>query len=400
MKKVENKDTKKSVKVKKTSIKKEKVENVGEVKQNDVFKTKTKKGLYFSYGTRVTCNSIILIALLFGFLYFLSMSFSITKKQFINYKENSDIDYKIYLKDNKFYEKNYLEKGMVYVASLIDKIHVNYRYNFLADKKSDIDIKYKVVAKLIIASQNNSNVFFTKEYELLKEVDDEIVGKNGYSIDSKDIVIDYQLYNDLANDFKSNYAVNTDSRLEVSLFVTEVSKESNLYDLSSANKVTLIIPLSQQEVNISFDNKNVNVEKQLMSNARIILKDKNDALICIGLFILLVIFTIRLIKKLSLMSNDKSKYDKYVDRLLRGYDRLIINIKSTPNFDEYNVIKVEQFEELVDARDNTNQPINYYIVTPHQKCEFFVINKNNLYLYVVKAIDFDGENINGKESSK
>ena len=137
-----------------------------------------------------------------------------------------------------------------------------------------------------------------------------------------------------------------------------------------------------------------------MSNARIILKDKNDALICIGLFILLVIFTIRLIKKLSLMSNDKSKYDKYVDRLLRGYDRLIINIKSTPNFDEYNVIKVEQFEELVDARDNTNQPINYYIVTPHQKCEFFVINKNNLYLYVVKAIDFDGENINGKESSK
>ena len=394
------KKNEKTKEVKKVRISKKVSKEDEQSIKNDVFNEPTKKKFYYSFSMRVVLNILLVLVLVYALVYFSIMSFSITKKQFINYKENSDIDYKIYLKDNKFYEKNYLEKGMVYVASLIDKIHVNYRYNFLADKKSDIDIKYKVVAKLIIASQNNSNVFFTKEYELLKEVDDEIVGKNGYSIDSKDIVIDYQLYNDLANDFKSNYAVNTDSRLEVSLFVTEVSKESNLYDLSSANKATLIIPLSQQEVNISFDNKNVNVEKQLMSNARIILKDKNDALICIGLFILLVIFTIRLIKKLSLMSNDKSKYDKYVDRLLRGYDRLIINIKSTPNFDEYNVIKVEQFEELVDARDNTNQPINYYIVTPHQKCEFFVINKNNLYLYVVKAIDFDGENINGKESSK
>ena len=102
--------------------------------------------------------------------------------------------------------------------------------------------------------------------------------------------------------------------------------------------------------------------------------------------------------KLSLTSTDKSKYDKYVNRLLRGYDRLIINIKNKPNTNKYNVIEVDRFEELIDVRDNTSQPINYYVITPHQKCEFFVINKDNLYIYVIKASDFDGESGNGKES--
>ena len=46
---------------------------------------------------------------------------------------------------------------------------------------------------------------------------------------------------------------------------------------------------------------------------------------------------------------------------------------------------------LIDVRDNVNEPINYYIVTPHQKCEFFVVNKDSLYLYIVKNADLENE---------
>ena len=62
--------------------------------------------------------------------------------------------------------------------------------------------------------------------------------------------------------------------------------------------------------------------------------------------------------------------------------------------DDYNVIKVDNFQELVDVRDNTKEPINYCVITEHQKCEFFVINDNNLYFYIVKAVDFDEEKNN------
>ena len=37
----------------------------------------------------------------------------------------SKIDYKVYLLKNDFYEKEYLDKDMLYVASLIDKVKIN-----------------------------------------------------------------------------------------------------------------------------------------------------------------------------------------------------------------------------------------------------------------------------------
>lgn len=384
--------------IKKVSRTKKTVKVEEKAQTENGFNEPTKKKIYFSFNMRVLTNIIIMAILVCALVYTSIMSFSITKRQYINYSENSDIDYKIHLKDNNFYDEEYLGKGMAYVASLIDKIHINYKYNYSVDKKSNLYIKYAVKAKLVIASQSNANVFFEKEYDLSKEVVEDVMDKYGYSISKDDVVIDYNYYNKLANDFKSRYAVNTNNRLEVSLYVTEKSKPNNIYDLSNTNKVTLVIPLSEREVNISFDNKNINVEKQLISNPAFIVKDTKLAIVSGVLAVLLFISIISLMKKLSLTSSETSKYDKYVNRLLRGYDRLIINIKNKPNSEEYNIIKVERFEELIDVRDNTSQPINYFVVTPHQKCEFFVINKNNLYTYVVKASDFDGDSNNGKES--
>ena len=78
----------------------------------------------------------------------------------IKYNINSDIDYKVYLKQNDFYETEYLDKDMVYVASLIDRIKVKYDYNFKVNMNSSIDFDYKVIARLVIASTNNKNVSF------------------------------------------------------------------------------------------------------------------------------------------------------------------------------------------------------------------------------------------------
>ena len=384
--------------VKKTSATKSDEEK--KVTTENVFDKPTKNKFYYSFSMRVILNIMLIAVLIYALVYFSIMSFSITKRQYINYTENSDIDYKIYLKDNSFYEEDYLGKGMAYVASLIDKIHINYEYKFNADKESNLYVSYVVKAKLIIASQSNSNVFFEKEYDLTEEISEDIDNTFGYSINKKDIVIDYDYYNQLANDFKSHYAVNTSNRLEVTLYVNERSKKENTYSLLNNNKATLIIPLSEQEINISFDNKNVNIEKQLISNSAIIVKNKQYAIISGILFTLVIVSIILLAQKLSLTNTGKSKYDRYVNRLLRGYDRLIINIKNKPDISGYNVIEVEKFEELIDVRENVSQPINYYIITPHQKCEFFVINDINIYVYVIKASDFNGETLNEKDSTK
>ena len=47
-----------------------------------------------------------------------------------------------------------------------------------------------------------------------------------------------------------------------------------------------------------------------------------------------------------------SKYDKYINKLLREYDRLIVDTSTKPNVNDYNVLNIKSFSELVDVRDN------------------------------------------------
>ena len=111
------------------------------------------------------CNPVVIdiistLFLILGLIICLIKAFEYTEKEEIVYRETSTVNYKVYLKDNNFYETQYLEDGMAYVASLIDKIHINYDYSLTSSIKSNIDVDYKIVAKLIIGSQNNSKVFF------------------------------------------------------------------------------------------------------------------------------------------------------------------------------------------------------------------------------------------------
>ena len=222
-----------------------------------------------------------------------------------------------------------------------------------------------------------------------------MVNKNKYVID-RDVEIDYQYYNNLANQFKSNYAVNTTNRLDVSLQIREKNKEKNTYEIDNKNNVLLSIPLSQQEISISLDNTNTDKSNQIEQEQRFIVKDISFIIISIIILLLIIITMISLIKKILLLTRKKlTPYQKHIRKILLGFDRIIINVKTIPDKKDYNVIEVETFQELVDVRDNTKEPINYHVIEEHKSCEFFVINDQNLYLYEVKSSDFDKDENNG-----
>ena len=352
---------------------------------------------YFGFGHRVVIDIILSIIFIVILSISALMSFSISKNEIVTYKEKSNIDYKVYLKENDFYESPYLNKGMAYVASLIDRISINYNYALDISKNSSLDIDYKIVGRLVIASQNNSNIFYEKEYDLTNNIHEEINNSTSYVID-KNVNIDYSYYNDLANRFRSNYAINTVSYLEVYLKVNEKSKEENSYELINENRASLTIPLSEQEINIVLDNKDINETNQVVSKSTFTIKNVKYLIISVISFVLLIIVIIKLIKKIfALIKNRYTAYDRYIARILRGYDRIIVNVKTAPILDNYNVIKVESFQELIDVRDNVKSPINYHVITKHQKSEFFIMTNNTLYLYVVKSVDINGDASNEKK---
>ena len=358
------------------------------------------KQIHYRFCVKVIAAISLFILVSIAFIYSIIMSFSITNKEVIDYRQTGNIDYKVYLKDNDFYNTPYLDKDMAYVASLIDKVNMTYNYNFDTTKESDIDITYQVKAKLVIASQNNSKIFFEKEYDLTKEVIDEMVHKKQYMI-SKSVSIDYNYYNDLANTFKSNYAVNTNSQLEVYLQVNLKNKEDNSYKIVETNKLPLIIPLSQQEVSIKLDDTDVHITKEIVHNSKYVIKDISYFILSLILAFALAVIIFTVFKKLIKIAKSRySKYDRYINKILRGYDRIIINVQTAPDEKDYNVIKVESFEELVDARDNTKEPINYLIIEKHHSCKFFIINQENMYLYEVNEETINGADNHENEHSQ
>lgn len=89
------------------------------------------------------------------------------------------------------------------------------------------------------------------------------------------------------------------------------------------------------------------------------------------------------------METNKSPYDKYINKILNEYDRLIVETTTAPDIENKNIIRIDSFNELLDVRDNLSLPIKYYIITKHQKCNFYINHNDELYLLTIKAVDIE-----------
>lgn len=343
-------------------------------------------GFYISFNARVLIFSFLVIIFSFFTSFFLKRSFAFFRGESITYQEKSNIDYKVYLKKNDFYDSEYLNKDMVYVANLIDKIDVNFNYLFDIDQKSYMDINYDIVGKIVIKDGSNNKVFFEKDYVLLENQSDTISSGKNYQI-NKDVSIDYGYYNALANRFRSNFGIEANSSLVVYLKVHEVNNSKNRFDFNNNSEMSLTIPLSEKAINIAMNYEEVNRKSKLVSDSEFTIS--NYLFIVLGCIfgVLLVIALIYYIKLLLLVRVKKSAYDKYVSRLLTEYDRLIVNTCTAPNLKDCTIVKVLNFQELLDVRDNLKLPIKYYVVQKHHKCNFYITHDNELYLLVLKDVD-------------
>ena len=367
---------------------KKKVINTNEENEStrDVGVLANNKKRYISSSTKIMIYTILFVSTLFLSLFLLITSFTVRKEQNVNYQENSNIDYKVFLKDNDFYDQDYLEKDKAYVASLIKKIDADFNYTFKIDTKTDIDFKYDIIGTLVIADGTGKSVFFEKDYKLFENGTANIVQGTFENI-NKTISIDYNYYNNLANKFKTNYGINTTSNLIVKLKVKEVSKDDNL-DLKNNSEMSLTIPLSEREVNINMDYKDVNKNNMVVSSGSVSVNSYLYIVLGIVLLLLSIFF---LSKILSTSKSKKSKYDRDIKRILKEYDRLIVNTKTAPDKKGKKVIDIDSFDELLDVRDNLKLPIKYYVIEEHKKCNFYINHDEELYLYIVSSDETDSK---------
>lgn len=352
--------------------------------------SKNKNKIYLSYNIRLLINilGIFIFTLLFIILFISSIS--IKARSNVLYKQTSNLDYKVYLKSNDYYKEPYLQKNMQYIASLIDNIAVTFNYNF--DVNQNIDYKYTFYVQsdiVITSSEDKSKIIYSKTDKLTQPSTIIKENSNGFNI-IQNVNINYDEYNELVKGFKSSYAINADSNLILSLFIEIEDEKGNKIKSLDKDAIRLTIPLTEQMIDISMDSNeinnsnNVNIYKDFSISNKIIF-----SFAIISLIISLV-FIIRLMLFLKKTSLKKTIYDITLSKILREYDRVIVNSKKIVDLNQ-DVIDVKNFNELLDVRDNLEKPIIFSEVHKGQKSVFVVKTPNETYRYILKHVDLEKE---------
>ena len=306
--------------------------------------------------------------------------------------EQGNIGLSVFLKDNDFYDTDYLPRGMQYIASLIDHLDVTFNYNFNADHYMDYTYSYDVQADIVVFERNNpTNVIFQRTNEVAtSDGNNNVENQQTLNIE-KNVQIDYSEYNDLVRDFKSSYNITADSHVVFTFNTRVLATNDNMEEtIEKENSMDLTVPLSEQMVNISLGYDEIEHQETFGGTPN---RGIATYLILAALVLATLLWIIAVVKVIQFLSFSKSKksaYQKALKKILTEYDRVIVNAKGVIDIPEdVNLIEVDEFGELLDVSDKIGQPILFMEIHQNQKSWFIVKNDNDYYRFILKGADLE-----------
>lgn len=326
---------------------------------------------------------LLFFATIFGFIYYKQ-----NDTYYVNYTEKSNISYSVKLKPNSFYEDDVLEEGMTYVVSLIDTIQSNVNYSLTMDN-SNVEYSYNYIidAVTIIKEKNTKSVIFEDVENLYKSDIKTVSGSTPLAI-SHPFIVDFNKYNDGVKEFISELLLQ--DKVESELLIraqinivgncqTFVQENAETHQLSI--KVPLATELSEIQITSTIPEY---VEKSLAC--------KNDSSTTKALMIILICFAIA--SGLSLLTliifiyatrNDDINYAIKVKRIVSNYKSYIQILLNEFDFEDYKILKLKSFKDLLEIRDTIQQPILMYENDDKTSTKFMVPTSSKL-VYVFEIL--------------
>lgn len=303
----------------------------------------------------------------------------------ICYTENSNIDYKVYLENNDFYENDYVEKDNRYIASLIKNIIANFNYELDATEKGiDYNYSYSIDAEVNVKEVKNKESIYNFKEELLAK-ENLIQNSNENLKINEDVTIDYNHYNNIIKRFVSTYGLdNIDSTLKISMNIKIDGLSKEIKDGKKCNNnneyvVALEMPLTTKTIGIEINSDIVKCREQVKvgtdSKSYIILS------IAIILSIIEIYLIIVLVEYIKGTKTPEDIYKNELNKILDGYGEFIQRINNNINLNEYNPVYLEVFEDMLKIRDTIQEPI-LMKEDKEKKSTYFIIPDKTKILYI------------------
>ena len=288
------------------------------------------------------------------------------KKQIYNFYAEKNSDYEILLNPNDFYMTETLPAGRFYVSKSIDKIKINFDYNFKSDVQNST---YNITANLIgkaNTTDNESKEIWTRTFNLLDE-------KKAQSMINEIINIDYSYFYNLAHSFENQYGLSIETTIKVRLNV----KHSNFEDY-----IELDIPINNTVTDIKENYEKITTKNIDTSNEENITRELSFYIIGSVLILGAIAIGVFLIIN---YRNNKTPEEKYLDninRILKYYKDLIVTVEQEPDLKGLNVLKVVIFEDLIDVAEQNKTNIIHHEVKQKNESRLYVILDKYVYMYV------------------
>lgn len=306
-------------------------------------------------------------------------------KTLVKYQEKSSTNYKVYLLDNDRFKDEYLESGNSYIAKLVDYIDFTFRYSNIFNKNINGYYSYSVDTTIVGYKDSLENILWKKKNTL---VDDTVVVLNTLNkkIDiSENIKVDYKKYKKEFDLFNSDYNLSLSGYLLVEFKINMELDFNKVEETTNDEKVIkVIIPLDSDTFRIKTESPNNGVGSYDEFTDKLYV---NYLLLIIGLFCLSVSISLLvvIIKLMIVISKKQSKYLKELKDIQSKYGDIIINIDKFYNKKKYNLIYVENFNELMDVYDKVKMPISFKEVKKNYEAIFLIIDDDNAWIYRMVA---------------
>ena len=316
---------------------------------------------------------ITVLAMIWSIITF-SKSFVNGDETTFRYNENSELNYRVKLLENNFYEKDYLTEDYDLVAGSIDKIEVDFKYLFGASDYFTGKFNRKINANIIAYQKGDTKK--KKIWDYHEDIGVEKIASYDKDelqlMDNDKFIIDYQKYRKLMDDYKKNYGVSLVGDLVINI---NLSANLNYKNFKEA------INLDNRNISmtVSLTDQIVNIKKNIIKDNNQTLVEKEDSTInYIKLVLSVLAFVIGLILSIFMgitlvrIVGIDSKYIKELNKIFKTYGSIIVEVKNVEVSDDANIMYVTKFEELLDAQQELRKPILYCNIKKNVESLFLI----------------------------
>lgn len=298
---------------------------------------------------------------------------------YVRYNEKSDLDYKVALKKNEFFDDKYLKKDNQYISSLIDFIKADFKYDLNVQEDLEYNYKYKIIANVNVIDNTTNKAIYTFSEDILEEITGQ--SNNDLNID-QNVKIDYNKYNDLISEFVKVYNLkNVTSKLNVNMYV-EIAGTVEEFAKVEESVISLEIPLTTNTVGIDMNYDLANNVDKLITLKPSYKKSEVFLLVSIILFVIDIGLLIGLLIYIKKSETEEEKYNVQLKRILNNYGSYISKIEDEFDMKDYQILKVENFVDLLEIRDTMHIPIIMIENKENMNACFIIATNNNiLYFY-------------------